>query len=300
MFSLGTKRTSPYIFGNTNKVTQDHQEIYQASKDKGVTDTAPASLGKENLPNSSIPFFTPTLNASAPPKVYRISHDSELIMLGQRAHWMFVKDESNMHLLYAMHVLWQDDVPITAGLLRRASELLPACGAVYTKILRTPGGAYRLQMETTSQVLTTETPDRGQFTKVWSPRRFTYGGRNFVWEAQKDGGPWSKFEWETLYETQSVSKKEGSKTGKMEDVKVGQKLCWGEKTGTKIGGKRVEHTIYISAGLDQIFTEHLLASQLSRYVKTQYPASKDPGGVENAITAGSGLFAFAIAVSGVV
>jgi len=262
-----------------------------------VIDEAAAPVGVRHLLSSSVPFFTPTLDASAPPKVYRISHDSELIMLGERAHWMFVKDESNTHLLYAMHVLWQDSVPITAGLLRRASELLPACGAVYTKILRTPGGAYRLEMTTTSEVLTTETPDRGQFTKVWSPRRFTYGGRSFVWEAQKDGGAWAKFEWETLYETQSVSKKEGSKTGKMEDVKVGNKLCWGEKTGAKIGKTKVEHTIYMAAGLDQGLTEHLLASQLARYVKTQYPANKDPGGVENAVTAGTGLFAFAVAVA---
>ena len=207
-----------------------------------------------------------------------------------------MKDETNTHLLYAMHVLWQDNVPITVGLLRRASELLPACGAVHTKIVRTPGGAYQLEMETTSASFTTETPDRGQFTKNWSPRRFTYGGRNFVWEAQKDGGPWGKFEWENLYETEWVNMKEGSKTGKKVDGKVGGKLCWGEKTAAKINGKRVEYTLYMAGGLDQGFTEHLLASQLARYVKTTYPANKDPGGVEKTVTVGVGLFGLASAI----
>lgn len=92
------------------------------------------------------------------------------------------------------------------------------------------------------------------------------------------------FKWETLYETSRVWAKEGSKTGKMEDEVVGGRLCWGEKHS----GMRTDHTIYCAGGLDQAFREHLLASQLARFVRTHYPPNKDTKGVE-AVAAGASL-----------
>ena len=34
-------------------------------------------------------------------------------MLGQRSHWMFVKDITDTNTLYAMQAIWMDDAPIT-------------------------------------------------------------------------------------------------------------------------------------------------------------------------------------------
>ncbi len=58
----------------------------------------------------------------------------------------------------------------------------------------------------------------------WGPRRFTYGGREFVWETE------NKNEWQpqALYEAERTRLKPGRKTGKMEHKAVGRKLVWGE------------------------------------------------------------------------
>jgi hypothetical protein len=125
-----------------------------------------------------------------------------------------------------MYCLWQDDVPIVEALLRRAGEFLPGAGAIHTRILKTPGGAFNLRMETTENIVVTETLDRGAHKRDWAPRRFTYGGRKFVWKAEKLGNTWVKMDWETLYEYKKAWPVEGSKTGKMEDEIVGEKLCW--------------------------------------------------------------------------
>lgn len=177
-----------------------------------------------------------------------------------------------------MHCLWQDNAPIVHALLRRAGEFLPGAGAILVNILKTPGGAFNLKMSTTEDITVLEKPDRGAKTKDWSPRRFTYGGRKFVWKMESDGGMWARMDWETLYEYSRAWPKEGSQTGKMEDEIVGDRLCWGEKGG----GKGVEGTIYFKGGLDQKFKEHCLASQLGRYCRVQWPSNKDTKAIEAA------------------
>jgi hypothetical protein len=105
-----------------------------------------------------------------------------------------------------------------------------------------------------------EYPDRQQ--KIpWSPRRFTYGGRRFVWKAgdvNDDTMP------ETLYEYRKDWAKPGSRTGKRcDDAKAMTKLVWGEK---KKQGKLDSYTIHFRGGMDQVFRELLLASQMARHV----------------------------------
>ena len=198
-----------------------------------------------------------------------------------RSHWMYVKDETNTHTLWAMQALWSNEVPITEALLRRAGEFLPGAGAVHVDIIKTSGGSFRLKMQNLSTGTVMEVPDRAEKTKHWSLRRFDYGGRKFVWKGEKDGGMFTKFHWEELYETKRVWPKEGSLTGKMEDEVVGPRLCWGEKNAGN-------HRLYFVAGLDQHFREHLLASQLARYIRRSYPPNKDVQGVE-AVSEGVGL-----------
>jgi hypothetical protein len=215
---------------------------------------------------------------------------------------MLVHDESKQHLLYAAQALWSNEVPITQTVLRRAGQFLPGDGTICTDLVKTRGKAFRLQMSTkTTEKYAVETPDRSQTTSNWSPRRFDYGGRQFVWKGsgdlENDGNGGSKkrfgFEWETLFETKRVWPKEGSKTGKTKDEVVGSRLCWGETSGRL----QKSHTLYFCAGLDQPFREHLLASQLTRYIRTTYTPAKDTQAVENA-TVGVGMLALIADLAG--
>jgi hypothetical protein len=65
---------------------------------------------------------------------------------------------------------------------------------------------------------------------------------------------------EALYEIQRERPKPGSKTGKREDKTNGQKLVW---TDHRLGLKEVA-VFYVAGGMDQVFREFLLASQLTR------------------------------------
>lgn len=142
--------------------TQDHQRLHEFNNSKGKQPqdeqvSIPDTI-KHLLENP--PLFTPTLDTSLPPTVYRISHSSELVWVGMRSHWLFVKDASAKHALYAMQALWSDEVPITEAVLRRASEFLPGAGAVHVNLRKTVGGAFKLQMQSLSVGNVVEEPDR--------------------------------------------------------------------------------------------------------------------------------------------
>lgn len=226
-----------------------------------------------------------------PTITYRITHSSELVSLGLRSYWFFVKDATNTHILYALQFVWSNEAPIVETVLRRAGEFLPQIGATSVKLQKTKGGSFRMMTRTIPDMgAITEIPDGEMQRKDWSPRRFEYGGRNFVWksaaaEGKKEGGMFGSFgfAWETLYETKRVWAKSGSRTGKMEDEIVGPRLCWGEKKGAN----GAEQSIHMVGGLDLYFREHLLAVQLSRLARVSYPPQKDTKGIE-AASAGVG------------
>lgn len=213
-----------------------------------------------------------------------------------RSYWFFVKDATNTHVLYALQCVWSNEAPIVDTVLRRAGEFLPQIGSTSVKLQKTKGGSFRMTTRTIPDMgAITEIPDGEMQRKDWSPRRFEYGGRSFVWknlaEGKKgDGGIFGKigFAWEALYETRRVWAKDGSRTGKMEDETVGPRLCWGEKKG----GNGADHSIHMVGGLDMYFREHLLAVQLSRLARISYPPQKDSAGIE-AARAGMGLLSIA-------
>jgi hypothetical protein len=248
--------------------------------------------------STQIPSFSLTLSPSAPTITYRITRSSELVDLGMRSHWYFVKDITNTHVLYALQFIWSNEMPIVDTVLRRAGEFLPQVGATSVKLQKMKGGSFRLITRTIPNMgAITEIPDGEMQRKDWSPRRFEYGGRNFVWknaaaEGKKEGGMFGSFgfAWETLYETKRVWAKAGSRTGKKEDEIVGPRLCWGEKKG----GNGADHSIHMVGGLDMYFREHLLAVQLSRMARVLNPPQKDTTGIE---VAGAGLGLLSIAAS---
>ncbi|KAL4906215.1 hypothetical protein BDW74DRAFT_151527 [Aspergillus multicolor] len=282
---------SPWTLSQLRKAIHEYEKV--ESPDKVVPSHLEPFVNASD--STQIPAFAPTLSPSAEIATYRISHSSELVAVGTRSYWYFVKDSTNTHVLYALQAVWSQEVPIVEAILRRAGEFLPEMGAVNIRIRKTKGGSFRLVASTVppNSGHIVEIPDREAQSKDWSPRRFQYGGRNFVWKGRADGksadgGLFKAFAWETLYETKRVWAKDGSKTGKMDDETVGPKLCWGEKGG----GKGADHSIYMVGGLDQQFREHLLASQLARFVRCSYPPQKDVKGVE---AASAGLSVLALA-----
>ncbi|KAB8215797.1 hypothetical protein BDV33DRAFT_8452 [Aspergillus novoparasiticus] len=279
---------SPWTLSQIRKALHDYGK-------EAPTNTEPPSQLKPFLDAADsvkVPFFAPTLPSSAETVIYRLSHSSELVDMGVRSHWWFVKDSTNKHTLYALQAVWSQEVPIVEAILRRAGEFLPQMGAVSIKIRKTKGGSFRLVTGTVPQTGDiVEIPDGEAQRKDWSPRRFKYGGRNFVWKSGRadgksaDGGLFRSFSWETLYETKLVWAKEGSRTGKMEDETIGPRLCWGEKGG----GNGAAHSIYMVGGLDLQFREHLLASQLARLVRCSNPPQKDSTGVEMVSAGGESI-----------
>ncbi|KAJ5269344.1 hypothetical protein N7505_005102 [Penicillium chrysogenum] len=288
--------------GNTWSLTQIRKSLNTfcgdtPSRSTKDISTAPAHLQPFlNTDTSQRPFFSLTLSPSAPTVTYRITHSSELVNLGMRSYWFFVKDQTNTHVLYALQFVWSNEEPIVDTVLRRAGEFLPGIGATSVRLQKTKGGSFRMITRTIPDMgAITEIPDGEMQRKDWSPRRFEYGGRNFVWksaaaEGKKEGGMFGSFgfSWETLYETKRVWAKNGSRTGKMEDETVGPRLCWGEKKG----GNGADHSIHMVGGLDIYFREHLLAVQLSRLARVSYPPQKDTKGIEVA-TVGVGWLSIA-------
>jgi hypothetical protein len=114
----------------------------------------------QRLRPDNVPRFATTLDPSLPPTVYRISHDSELLLAGERSHWYFVKDKTNTATLYAIQSIWNNEEATKEAVLWRAGEFLPAAGAIHVSILKTPRGAYMLKMTGHRPGLTLEMPDR--------------------------------------------------------------------------------------------------------------------------------------------
>ncbi|KAI5206125.1 hypothetical protein E4T39_02605 [Aureobasidium subglaciale] len=273
---LAAQKGNHFCLSLDEQLLSDHDKAQPKDMDlKVYRSTAPDNIRR--LQSDDVPKFTPTLNASLPPTLYKISIDSELVNLGQRSFWAYVKDVTSTHTLYALQTVWFNDAPMTETVLRRPGEFLPAAGAVHVDIRRTAppgGGAYWLAMKGPQGGVRVELPDRVTKTRSWSPRRFTYGGRKFVWKGIEDGKMFSKFQWDTLYEYSRKWPVEGSKTGKHEDEVVGDRLCWGETDSSR----KQSYTIYMAGGLDQHFREHLLASQLTRYfAKTLGPPATNKG-----------------------
>ncbi|KKK24496.1 hypothetical protein ARAM_002346 [Aspergillus rambellii] len=270
--------------GEQRTLSCDRKDLFEYSRSKDKQTPAPDP--------SRVRFLSLSL-PSTPPIVYRISHDSELVAVGTRSHWFFVKDATNTHLLYAFQAVWSNSAPIVDAVLRRAGELLPSMGAVSVRIRKTPTGSFGLETSTVPDMGTIPgVPDAANKRKTWSPRRFHYGGRSFVWKNDDERRFLKAFTWETLYETKRAALDGDNQPDKMGDEIVGERLCWGQKKASD----GADYSIFIVDGLDMCFREHLLASQLARMVRVRYPPHKDNSGVE-AVEAGMSLVGFIQAVA---
>jgi hypothetical protein len=220
--------------------------------------------GFSHLSQNPIPFFTPTLDSKLPETVYYIEHsqDTSLVTGGT---WLKLKAKGQPGGpdLYVMQTILRRHKQNTSGAFYRASDLIRP--AIEVGIDPIPGRPDKFELYLTGRPITmkcgnrvrVETPDRVKRT-AWTPRRFYYGGRRFVWKQDTIIGKLK----ETLYEVEKEWPKPGSKTGKKEDTTLERRLMW-SKTSS-IASKY--HVLHFAGGLDQLFIESLLASQMGRMI----------------------------------
>jgi hypothetical protein len=224
----------------------------------------------DELPSPDIPYHS-LLDPSQPNTTFNLHRTREWTgSSGFRKYIYSARDYSDKYALYMLEATHRDDSQVNAADFFRVAEFPQACiniilSGIDKKRISSDSSkdaAYKsrcIHLRGPFSQAIKEYPDRQQ--KIpWSPRRFTYGGRRFVWkqgDSNDDAMP------ETLYEYQKDWAKPGSRTGKRCDDAKPIKLVWGEK---RRKGKVDSYTIHFKGGMDQVFREILLASQMARQV----------------------------------
>ncbi|CAO2656790.1 Nn.00g055930.m01.CDS01 [Neocucurbitaria sp. VM-36] len=224
----------------------------------------------DHLPSPDIPYHS-LLDPSQPTSTYHLHRTREWTgSSGFRKYIYTAREYSDKYALYMLETSHRGDSQVNAADFFRVAEYpLPCISILLSGIDKkristdsSKDAAYKsrcIHLRGPFSQAIKEYPDRQQ--KIpWSPRRFTYGGRRFVW---KQGDPNDDAMPETLYEYQKDWAKPGSRTGKRCDDAKPIKLVWGEK---KKKGKVDSYTIHFRGGMDQVFREILLASQMARQV----------------------------------
>ncbi|KAH8732723.1 hypothetical protein GQ44DRAFT_745010 [Phaeosphaeriaceae sp. PMI808] len=225
----------------------------------------------EELPSPDTPYHS-LLDPNQPTTTYHLHRTREWTgSSGQRKYIYTAREYSDKYALYMLETSHRGDSQVNAADFFRVAEFPQPCisimlSGIDKKRITTDSSkdaAYKsrcIHLRGPFSQAIKEYPDRQQ--KIpWSPRRFTYGGRRFVWKA---GDPHDDTMPETLYEYQKDWAKPGSRTGKRcDDARPMTKLVWGEK---KKQGKLDSYTIHFKGGMDQVFREILLASQMARQV----------------------------------
>ncbi|CAI9625668.1 hypothetical protein CC77DRAFT_805413 [Alternaria alternata] len=221
----------------------------------------------DELPSPDIPYHS-LLDPTQPTTTYNLHRTREWTgSSGFRKYIYSARDYSNKYALYMLEATHRDDSQVNAADFFRVAEFPQPCisillSGIDKKRMATKDAAYKsrsIHLKGPFSQPISEYPDR-QHKIPWSPRRFKYGGRRFVW---KQGDPNDDAMPETLYEYQQDWMKPGSRTGKRCDDAKPIKLVWGEK---RRKGKVDSYTIHFRGGMDQVFREILLASQMARQV----------------------------------
>jgi hypothetical protein len=205
-------------------------------------------------------FLTPRLSPSTPDTVYHIYFEKFIQYSGDAWINMHIKDASKTQILYTLTGYKRPLYQLPQCVMGRASgyySTFARIGITPIKPIPNPGLASQMgrPLTITSGTGTNviNAPDRPG--REWTPRRFTYGRRRFVW---KDGP--KALTLDQLYEVKREWPVEGSKTGKIMDETFDRPLCWGE---TKLSMSKLG-TIHMAGGLDQFFQEFILASIVTK------------------------------------
>ncbi|CAG7959859.1 unnamed protein product [Penicillium nalgiovense] len=272
--NLNIQHAAPFVL----VVPQNRQDIIEEQLQRGVAKIGleDMALGKLNrdrvqnpkakiepffqyLVNPPLPFYTPTIDFSVSNLKFDITGDAENSPF-KVSHWCSTKlkltgSEEN---LYICDGLKRRKRQIPGVTISRVSEYPQPYITTRVGPARWNFSGRTLEHTTSYGNVIKEKSDRDT---EWAPRRFTFGGRRFVWKPD----PATGHDAEYLVEIRSERPKAGSKTGKIEDEVFETKLAW--TNGYRFfKGTQVE----VVGGLDVFFREFLFASQCTRYLIAKF------------------------------
>jgi hypothetical protein len=216
--------------------------------------------------HEGLPYFTPMLSPKSPDVTYRVYQTvtTRTRMLWVYFHYKDVTDTQTMYTLYAgRDVRGQFDTMALA----RSTEYESACATIEVEQIN---AAYktdaigscrvgRALTITTTQDIPSRTDKPDSFIKQdkssWTPRRFTYGGRRFVWK-EVEGDEIGETE-DVLLEVKKESNPD-SQTGKISDRTFDRPIACVTHPGHAAMQK--VFTITIAGDVDPLFQEFILAS----------------------------------------
>jgi hypothetical protein len=209
--------------------------------------------------NPSLRNFTSTLDSTLSAETYHIHLGTKLKETFRGWSIFTVSDASDQHLLYLLEINAPPKQQISSANFSRSAEYNIPCITIYpTPVKPSSASGFKGRVMTLAVKSLpgpfVETPDRVERTP-WGPRRFTYGGRRFVWKA---AGKSDDLRPETLYEYTKTWAKADSKTGKKEDDAFPTALFWEGKTVSR------GWVVHCVRGLDEVFKECLFATQLTK------------------------------------
>jgi hypothetical protein len=202
-------------------------------------------------------FLTPLLATSLPDITYHVYVETRVDPDATRIEYHVKDDNKNTH--YTFSAIKRGKFQIPRITMTRAAEYAIDCATIDVAPIKPERSSAAdgcigrvMSIRNTTQTTISERPD-AKLDKAWTPRRFTYGNRRFVW---KEEGT-IKTSVEMLYE---VEKETDHGVGNVDDqthsralVVVTAKLSLGKVCSITMVG-----------GLDQMFREYLLASQVTR------------------------------------
>jgi hypothetical protein len=228
---------------------------------------SPALIVAAGLPGQPDPaqvgatFLTPLLTPSLPDTTYHVYQDLQRRSGGM---WVYyhVKDD-NKTTLYTLAAFKRVRYQIPRIVMSRATECGSDCAVIDVTPIKPHGDSAvvnglvgrPMTIKTTTQTTINEKPDR--LDKEWTPRRFIYGNRRFVWKEDLKS---SSMVCQKLLEVEKEWPDPASKTGKILDQTNSRHLVFMKM---KMSMSKV-CVITMVGGLDQMFREYLLASMVSQ------------------------------------
>ena len=215
-----------------------------------------------NGANPAPPLYTPTLDPALPEVTYHVYMSAETVFTSGTWYYFKVKDASERQTLWALQALKRPRYQIPSTSLSRATAFTTPCVVTHATPVTPSPRQPRPHGSAADPPFGSRAADAGQTRSHQTrgvgaaPLRFTWGARTFVW---KKAAGWKNLT-EELYEVRRQGPVAGSKTGKMQDECCAERLMWGE---SKYAVKKVA-VLHFRSGLDQMFQELCLASQLTR------------------------------------
>ncbi|PPR04610.1 hypothetical protein CVT24_011738 [Panaeolus cyanescens] len=214
-----------------------------------------------------VPFFTPMLSPEAPDVVYRVY---QTMTTRGKMHWVYFhfKDVTDVQTMYTMYAGREGKAQFDTITLARSTEYESACavidvqhleGSTKSDVVGNSRIGRTLTIATSQGIPTrSDTPDRAllkHHKSTWTPRRFSYGGRRFVWR-EVDGDEIGEID-DLLFELKREWVNEDGQMGKDRtfDRPIAS-VTRGGCTSTTLKA----FTISISGDVDPLFQEFILAS----------------------------------------